>query len=498
MAKLVKLAENISSPEIVNDILDHTNDVNLQKAPRALSKSAVEENIAVERLNAIGQFLDGDPIAKNAFLNELFNMFVMTLYEGYVYQNKLQYLEKGQMPMGWGIRDIFVEIASPYDYLMTEEVPTTNADAIFASYPPSIKTAYFHINYRKNYRATTYDAELRTAFSTYDGVRRLIFQIIQRMYDAMAWDEELAGRYCISRNLVDGNIGVVTIPALTTGNGTEITTIIKATSLDLDNFSSANNAAHVLNQTPLAEQLLLVSNKYDSAYTVEVQSAAFNLDKVSYLAMKRTIRSFSFNADEIARLNTLFAKDDTYVPFTAEELAELEKVQAILFDKNYTQYYRNYQEYFTQPDRLHLNYNHFLHIWKIYALSPFANVKAFVSADSAVTGVTVTPTALTISKGQSGQLAASVSTVGFASKSVVWEIVEPTSFSTVSQTGVVKIGAEETATTLHVKVTSSVDITKNAQAIITIPQTAGLSDNEVNTDENNLDEYAKSLPDLTV
>lgn len=493
MAKLVKLAENVSSPEIVNDILDHTKDVNLKQSPRAVSRADVEENIAVEQLNAIGQFLNGDPIAKNAFLNELFNMFVLTLYEGYVYQNKLQYLEKGQMPMGWGIRDIFVEIASPYDYLMTEEVPNTNSDAIFAAYPPSIKTAYYHINYRKNYRATTYDSELRTAFSTYDGVRRLIFQIIQRMYDAMAWDEELAGRYCFARNLVDGNIGVVTIPSLTTGNGTEITTIIKEKSLDLDNFSTQNNAAHVLNQTPVSEQLMLVSNKYDSSYTVEVQSAAFNLDRVDYLAMKRTIRSFSFSSDEIARLDQLFRDDETYIPFTDTELKELEKVQVLLMDKSYSQFYRNYQEYFTQPDRLHLNYQHFLHIWKIYALSPFANVVAFISADSAVQSVSVSPTALTISKGQSGQLTASVETVGFASKSVVWEIVEPTTNSSVSQTGVVKIGANETATSLHVKVTSSVDITKTAQATITIPQTTNLSDESGSSEEN-----ANLLPWLNV
>lgn len=504
MPKLVRLSENVSSPEIINDILDHTKDVNLKQSPRALSKNdntrTVTEEIAVERLNAIGQFLDGDPIARNAFINELFNTFVMTLYEGYIYQNKLQYLEKGQLPMGWGVRDIFVEIASPYDYLMTEEAPNTNAEAIFASYPPSVRTAYFHINYRKNYRTSTYDTDLRAAFVTYDGVRRLIFKIIQGMYDGMAWDEELAGRYVLSRSLVQGNVGVVTIPAITTGNGTQITTTIKEASLDLDNFSTVNNAAHVLNHTPVSEQLLIVSNKYDSSYTVEVQSAAFNLDKVSYLAMKRTIRSFSFSSDEVKRLNSLFAKDDTYVPFTDNELSELEKVQAVLMDKNYCQFYRNYQEYFTQPDRLHLNYQHFLHIWKIYALSPFANVKAFVSADSSVSSVSVSPTAITISKGQSGQLSANIETVGFASKSVVWEILEPTTNSTVSQTGVVKVGTNETYSTLHVKVTSSVDISKTAQTVITIPQTRGLSEEEQVVEEEQVIEDTNDnveLPNAT-
>lgn len=497
MPKLVKLADNVSSPEIINDIIDHTKDVNLKQSPRALSKNdtsrTVTDEIAIERLNAIGQFLDGDPIARNAFITELFNVFVMTLYEGYIYQNKLQYLEKGQLPMGWGVRDIFVEIASPYDYLMTEEAPKTNAEAIFASYPPSVRTAYFHINYRKNYRTSTYDTDLRAAFVTYDGVRRLIFKIIQGMYDGMAWDEELAGRYVLSRSLVDGNVGVVTIPTITTGNGTQITTTIKEISLDLDNFSTENNAAHVLNHTPISEQLLIVSNKYDSAYTVEVQSAAFNLDKVSYLAMKRTIRSFSFSSDEVKRLNLLFANDDTYVPFTNDELVELEKVQAVLMDKNYCQFYRNYQEYFTQPDRFHLNYQHILHIWKIYALSPFSNVKAFVSADSSVTSVSVSPTALTISNGQSGQLTANVKTVGFASKSVVWEILEPTSNSTVSQTGVVKVGVNETYSTLHVKVTSSVDISKTAQTVITIPQPGRLNEEEQVIEDTNDDVESPNL-----
>lgn len=483
MGTIKKLADNVSSADIVNAIIDNTNNETLKASPRAVrAEGKVTEAIAVEKLNAIGDFLNGDPIAANAFLNELFNMFVLTTYEGYVYQNKLNYLEKGEMPMGWGVRDIFVDIAKPYDYLITEEVPNADAEAIFRLYPPSIKTAYFHINYRKNYRMSTSDVDLKMAFATYDGVRRLIYKIVQRMYDAMAWDEELAGRYCLSRNLVNGNMGVITLPVLTPANATTITTTIKQTSLDLDSFSTENNAAGVLNQTPISEQLLLVSNKYDSAYTVEVQSAAFNLGKVEYLAMKRTIRSFSFNKDELARLDELFAKDETYEPFTEDELKQLEEVQCLLFDKKFTQFYRNYLSYRTVSDDAHLKYNHFLHIWKTYALSPFSNAIAFVSASSSVQSVEVSPTELTISKGQSGQLEATVDTIGFASRAVVWEIVEPTTNSTVSQTGVVKIGADETYTVLHVKATSAVDITKTSTATVNIPQPANLSIDEVPAD----------------
>lgn len=473
MVTIKQLKKEISSPEMINAVLDNSNNPLLDNSPRALSKGAVVDgkavtlDIALERLNCIGEFIDGDPIVKNAFLNELLNVIGLVVFEGYAYKNRLGIFEKGEMPMGWSIADIFVNVAKPYDYLITE--PNNNdAQAIYALYPPEVKTAYYHLNYRKNYRASTLDTELRAAFRTYDGVRALVEKIVQSLYNGMGWDEELAGRYVISRNIVDGNVGSVSIPPLLPNNGTSITTTIKENSLDMQEWSTANNAAGVLNFTPVEEQLLLVTNRYDSAYTVEVQSAAFNLDKVEYLARKRTIRSFSFSPDEVSRLNELFRDDPTYKAFTNDELESLKKVQAVLMDRKYTQFYRNYQSFYTEPDRLHLKYNHFLHIWKVYALSPFANIKVFVSENVLIESVSVSPTALTIQKGQSGQLTATVDTTGFANKAVVWEIVEPTVNSTVSETGVVKIGANETYNILHVKVTSASDLSKFAEAIISI------------------------------
>lgn len=476
--KVIKeLKPELTSADVLNAIAEDTTNPELQAMPRALVKGvnsatngtsreiSMEESIA--SLNAIGEYIMGSPSAKNAFLTELWNRIGRTIYEGYSYQNKLAKLEKGELPFGWSIQDIFVQLASPYDYKMTE-AQGTDAEAIFKAYPPDVRAAYYHINYRKNYRTSTFDTELKQAFTSYDGVNRLVTMIVQRMYDAMRWDEELAGRYVISRCIVDGNVGVVSVPPINRGTGTEVTTIIKHVSLDLDNFSTENNRAAVLTQTPVTEQILLVTNKYDSAYTVEVQSAAFNLDKVEYLAKKMTIRSFSFTPDEVKRLNELFKGDESYRQFTNDELKNLELVNAIIMDVKFPQFYRNYESFYSEYDGLHLKTNHFLHIWKLYATSPFSNAKAFVSSTQGITSVTVAPTSVSVQKGQYAQLTAFVETVGFASKSVVWEIMEATNQSFVSETGVVSIGMNETFDTLTVKCTSAVDITKFATATVTV------------------------------
>lgn len=483
MAQKKTLKQEVTSADIVNALIDNANGSNnpnpaIGSIPKVLnvgeqvtnpdgSVRTVSADEAQRSLRAAGDYIMGDATVKNAFLSDLWNRIGRTIYEGRVYSNKLAPLEKGELPFGWSIQDIFVAVAKPYDYRMNE-ADGDNAKAIFAEYAPDVKAAYYHVNYRKFYPASTYDQELTLAFNSFDGVRQLVEKITQSLYNAAAWDAELTSRYIIARNIVDGNVGVESVPDITPATGTTITRTIKEASLNMENMGNEYNRAQVVTNVPVEEQYLIISNKYDSAYTVDVQSAAFNLDKVSYLAKRIPIRSFSFNATEMARLNDLLGNNDGYREFTTDELTRLESVNAMLIDKNFSQFYLNYENFTSEYDRLHLKTNFFLHLWRVFATSPFSNARAFVSSPVGVQSVTVSPTELTVQKGQYGQLTATVVTTGFAPKAVVWEIMEATNQSFVSETGVVSIGKNETFSTLHVKCSSAVDVTKSATATITV------------------------------
>ena len=65
------------------------------------------------------------------------------------------------------------------------------------------------------------------------------------------------------------------------------------------------------------------------------------------------------------------------------------------------------------------------------------------------------------------QLNAVVETTGFAPKTVVWSV--NSELSTISQNGLLSVGANETADSLTVTATSTFDETKTGTATITVP-----------------------------
>ena len=89
--------------------------------------------------------------------------------------------------------------------------------------------------------------------------------------------------------------------------------------------------------------------------------------------------------------------------------------------------------------------------------------------DPEVTGVTVTPSNPTVNKGAKEQFTANVTVKGGAAKTVNWTLDGYTgSDSTLSNTGELSVGANETATTLKVRATSTVNTAKFGETTVTV------------------------------
>ena len=65
-------------------------------------------------------------------------------------------------------------------------------------------------------------------------------------------------------------------------------------------------------------------------------------------------------------------------------------------------------------------------------------------------------------------MSATVVTDGFASKDVIWTVNGGTA-STISESGLLTVGADETGETLTITATSKVDDAKTGTATITVP-----------------------------
>ena len=94
-----------------------------------------------------------------------------------------------------------------------------------------------------------------------------------------------------------------------------------------------------------------------------------------------------------------------------------------------------------------------------------------VNPASAVTGVTVTPLTSTVPKGTTKQFAATVTGTGPGSinQSVIWSVYGNNDSGTaISATGLLNVATGETATSLTVKATSTVDNAKSGAAVVTV------------------------------
>ena len=91
-------------------------------------------------------------------------------------------------------------------------------------------------------------------------------------------------------------------------------------------------------------------------------------------------------------------------------------------------------------------------------------------SDSSVTSVTVSPTAVTVSAGQSATFTAAVEGTGIVSKSVTWSVTgsTPLASGTHITNGALYVAVDETNTELTVTATSTADVTKSGTGKVTL------------------------------
>ena len=114
-----------------------------------------------------------------------------------------------------------------------------------------------------------------------------------------------------------------------------------------------------------------------------------------------------------------------------------------------------------------LYWNYWYHVWKTFSISPFANNALFIPGTPAVNSVTVSPSAVTASEGQSVSFSAVVSTDYFAPQTVNWS--SSSDAVTINASGTAVIGEGLSAgDEITITATSVYDDTVTGTATITI------------------------------
>lgn len=439
-----------SSVDILNVIRENASQNYKDYVPKATADA--------DAIRQIGAVIMDYPNLQNEFLSALVNRIGRVLITSKMYSNPWAMFKKGLLEFGETIEEIFVNIAKPFQF-----DPAVAESEVFKREIPDVRAAFHIMNYQKFYKATISNDQLRQAFLSWEGITDLIAKIVDAMYTGANYDEFLTMKYLLARHILDGHMYPVQIPTVSTENMKTIVSDIKGISNAMEFLSTEYNLTGVATHTPKSDQYMLINSKFDAVMDVEVLASAFNMEKAEFLG--RRVLVDSFGKLDIARLAILFKDDPTYIEPTSDELAALDKIPAVIVDKDWFMIFDNYQNFTEQYNGQGLYWNYWYHVWKTFSVSPFANNALFVPGIPSVTSVTVTPATATVTKGQSIQLNATVETENFAPQSVTWQ--SDSENATVDASGKVTLNTSASGT-INITATSTYDTSKNGKCVITV------------------------------
>lgn len=392
------------------------------QAIRDMASDSYRENIPIATntasLNKIGAILEKNRELSDEFQSLLWGRVARVIIQNRLFRNPLEMLKKGEMQLGEAIEEVFVApaVGEVFD---DDGVPD---ESTLRRVKSEIYSAFHVMNYEVQYQCTIQNIEYRKYFLSWSGIDDLIRKITETLYAGAYLDEFNVMKYMIGRAILSGRIASYNVGDYNT-DPTEATVGLKSVS-NLFEFSSREyNAYGVPTYSNKSDQFFIVNAAYDARQSVEVQAAAFNLEKVEFLGHRLMIDSFS-NVD-FARIGRLFRHDPDFKPFTQDEKDILDKVMGVLMDREWFQIYDNLNEFSEQYNAKKLFWNYFLTVFRTLGESPFANCLAFVNGVGTVTGITVTPKTANLVPRQGVKLDALVTGSGLYSKGVTWTSSNP-------------------------------------------------------------------------
>ena len=413
-----------------------------------------------EALREIGAIIMDSPNLQNEFTNALINQIAFVYMKSRSYENPWAVFKKGFIELGEVIEEVWIEMAEAKWFN-----PELAEKTVFKRELPKLRSAFHVMNYQVFYKVSISRSQLKSAFLSWNGVVDLINNIIQQLYTAMNYDEFLMMKYLLGLYIIEGRLYPTPIGDLTEETIKSGVTIIKKTANDFEFMNTKYNIAGVRNYSDKSKQILIATTGFDASMDVNVLAAAFNLPYVEFI--QRRILTDSFAIFDQKRLDELLADHvPNYHKFTEAELEALDSIPAVLMDESFFMIFDELMEFDEIKNPEGLYWNSFLHTWKTFSVSPFANCTVLVPAAPQITGLSVTPKSATLSRGESLQLTHKLTGSVLAPMQVTWTTNNPD--VTVDGTGLVYVNEDATTATAVITATSVYDPSVYTTVTITI------------------------------
>ena len=425
------------------------------------------QDTSTNGLHTIGRFITEYAPTRNAFVDTLINRIAMVLVTSRTWANPWSVFKRGTMDLGESIEEVFVNLARPFQFN-----PDNAEKTVFRREFPDIRVTFHRLNYQKYYKVTISQQQLRTAFLAWSGISDLVTRIIDSLYTGMNYDEYITMKYMLCRAILNGGIGGYKVADFTSNSNLgDLIASVRGTVNNMEFLSPKYNSAGVMNATGRGQVYVFIDTMLDARVDVNVLAAAFNMDRAEFVGRRILVDGWANH--DTARLAELFGDDPDYVPFTADDLAVLEGIGAIVADRDIWMVFDNLEEMESINNGEGLYYNYWLHSWRTFSMSPFAQAMCFTKDTFTVTGVSVTladgsAVPATIAKGGSIQLAAEVSGTGTYNNAVTWGMSGAEQSGTYLMGSTLRVATNETAAGLFIRATSVADPTEYAQVSISI------------------------------
>lgn len=427
------------------------------------------QNTSTENLHNIGTMITEYKPYRNSFIDTLINRVAMVLVTSKTWDNAWSVFKRGTIALGETIEEVFVNIARPFDFN-----PDVAEKEVFKREFPDVRVTFHHLNYRKYYKTTVSQQELRTAFLGWDGITDLVTRIVDSLYTGMNYDEYIVMKYMLCRAILNGGIGGYKVSDFTNPqNLGNLISSVKGVVNSMEILSNKYNAAGVMNSIKRGDVYCIIDTMLDAQVDVNVLASAFNMDKTEFVGRKILVDGWANHDTD--RLALLFANDANYVPFTAAQLEVLAGIGAVVCERDLWMVFDNLQEMENINNGQGLYWNYWLHVWRTFSLSPFAQAVAFTMDTFTITDVTITNAdgtaisgTVTIAKGGSRQFAADVDGTGVFNRGVAWSLAGAQESGTYIMGGTIRVASNETATTLTLTATSIADPSQAGTLSITV------------------------------
>lgn len=368
MAKRVALSTlQASTIDILNVIRQNASYDYQQNVPAVTKASDIPK---------VGEIIYGTPAFANQFLNALVNRIALVRANSATFNNPYSALKKGFLEFGETVEEIFVNIAKVVNY-SAEKGEARELKRTM----PDVRSAFHAMNWRVMYPVTIQDEDLRMAFLSENGVTELIAKIVDSIYTAAEYDEYLLFKYLLIKAVSHGKMYPLAVG--TDANLNEAAEKYRGISNLLTFMKKEYNASGVQTTTPKERQAIFMDAMYNAKYDVNVLASAFNMDKATFMGNLHLIDDWTTFDNE--RFEVIRANSDGLEEVTAEELALMKDVKAVMVDTEWFQVYDNNAKFTEKYIASGLYWNYFYHVWKTISSSPFSNAVVFVANTANIT-----------------------------------------------------------------------------------------------------------------